>query len=176
MGSPQKGRSSFSEEKEAKRLCSIRTEPGGACDLPSGGAGTRHGLPGAKVFWFFFSKENRLPSSRPSSCRHRRLPLRRDQLITIGCLNVAVGLALAGVIALVPTLPYALIAVPVATARFPAMASAVLARASDRLARLVAAGELDPHVTEVLPLDEAARALALVEDGHAEGKVVLVPS
>jgi MFS family permease len=40
----------------------------------------------------------------------RRLPLRRDQLITIGCANVAVGLALAGVIALVPTLPYALIA------------------------------------------------------------------
>ncbi|GAB2596160.1 MFS transporter [Microlunatus antarcticus] len=42
---------------------------------------------------------------------NRRLPLRRDQLITIGCLNVAIGLALAGVIALVPTLPYALIAV-----------------------------------------------------------------
>ena len=42
---------------------------------------------------------------------HRRLPLRRDQLITIGCANVAVGLGLAGVIALVPTLPYALIAV-----------------------------------------------------------------
>ena len=41
---------------------------------------------------------------------NRRLPLRRDQLITIGCLNVAIGLALAGVIALVPTLPYALIA------------------------------------------------------------------
>jgi Major Facilitator Superfamily len=42
---------------------------------------------------------------------NRRLPLRRDQLITIGCANVAVGLALAGVIALVPTLPYVLIAV-----------------------------------------------------------------
>ena len=41
---------------------------------------------------------------------HRRLPLRRDQLITIGCLNVAIGLALAGVIALVPSLPYALVA------------------------------------------------------------------
>lgn len=41
---------------------------------------------------------------------NRRLPLRRDQLITIGCLNVAIGLALAGVIALVPSLPYALIA------------------------------------------------------------------
>jgi len=41
---------------------------------------------------------------------NRRLPLRRDQLITIGCVNVAVGLALAGVIALVPSLPYWLIA------------------------------------------------------------------
>ncbi|WP_181783550.1 zinc-binding dehydrogenase, partial [Pseudonocardia pini] len=43
------------------------------------------------------------------------------------------------------------------------------------LVRLVAAGELDPHVTEVFPLDEAGAALALVESGHAEGKVVLVP-
>ena len=42
---------------------------------------------------------------------NRRLPLRRDQLIVVGCLNVAVGLALAGVIAFVPSLPYALIAV-----------------------------------------------------------------
>ncbi|SEQ01670.1 MFS transporter [Microlunatus flavus] len=40
----------------------------------------------------------------------RRLPLRRDQLITLGCANVAVGLALAGVLALVPSLPYGLIA------------------------------------------------------------------
>lgn len=43
------------------------------------------------------------------------------------------------------------------------------------LARLVAAGDLDPHVTEVRPLTEAGAALALVEDGHARGKVVLVP-
>jgi NADPH:quinone reductase-like Zn-dependent oxidoreductase len=43
------------------------------------------------------------------------------------------------------------------------------------LARLVAAGELDPHVTRVQPLDEAAAALAWVEDGHAVGKVVLTP-
>ncbi|GAA0924437.1 NADP-dependent oxidoreductase [Pseudonocardia zijingensis] len=42
------------------------------------------------------------------------------------------------------------------------------------LARLVQAGELDPHVTEVRPLSEAAAALALVEDGHATGKVVIV--
>ena len=41
---------------------------------------------------------------------NRRLPLRRDQLITIGCANVAIGLALAGVLALVPSLPYWLIA------------------------------------------------------------------
>jgi MFS family permease len=42
---------------------------------------------------------------------NRRLPLRRDQLITVGCLNVAIGLALAGVIALNPGLPYWLVAV-----------------------------------------------------------------
>ncbi|MCO1657314.1 NADP-dependent oxidoreductase [Pseudonocardia humida] len=41
------------------------------------------------------------------------------------------------------------------------------------LARLVAAGQLDPHISEVRPLDEAGEALALVESGHAEGKVVL---
>jgi NADPH:quinone reductase-like Zn-dependent oxidoreductase len=41
------------------------------------------------------------------------------------------------------------------------------------LARLVAAGELDQHVTAVRPLDDAAAALASVEDGHARGKVVL---
>jgi NADPH2:quinone reductase len=43
------------------------------------------------------------------------------------------------------------------------------------LARLVLAGELDPHVTEIRPLSEAAAALALVEGGHATGKVVIVP-
>src|SRR5690606_12521487 len=43
------------------------------------------------------------------------------------------------------------------------------------LARLVAAGELDPHVTVVKPLAEAGEALALVEGGHATGKVVIVP-
>jgi len=43
------------------------------------------------------------------------------------------------------------------------------------LAVLVAAGELDPMVTDVRPLDEAGQALALVEGGHATGKVVLVP-
>lgn len=43
------------------------------------------------------------------------------------------------------------------------------------LARLVAAGRLDPLVTDVLPLAEAGKALTLVEGGHATGKVVLVP-
>ncbi|OZM75534.1 NADPH:quinone reductase [Pseudonocardia sp. MH-G8] len=41
------------------------------------------------------------------------------------------------------------------------------------LARLVAEGALDPHVTDVRPLDDAAAALAVVESGHASGKVVL---
>lgn len=41
------------------------------------------------------------------------------------------------------------------------------------LARLVADGALDPHVTDVRPLDDAAAALAVVESGHARGKVVL---
>lgn len=43
------------------------------------------------------------------------------------------------------------------------------------LARLVAAGELDPHVSKVLPLDQAGEALALVQRGHARGKIVLIP-
>lgn len=47
--------------------------------------------------------------------------------------------------------------------------TAVLAR----LAGLVAAGGLDPHVTDVRPFDEAGAALAAVEGGHARGKVVL---
>jgi NADPH2:quinone reductase len=41
------------------------------------------------------------------------------------------------------------------------------------LARRVAEGDLDPHVTDVRPLDDAAAALAVVEGGHATGKVVL---
>jgi NADPH:quinone reductase-like Zn-dependent oxidoreductase len=48
-------------------------------------------------------------------------------------------------------------------------------RVLTELAGLVAAGDLDPHVTEVRPLTEAGAALALVEEGHARGKVVLVP-
>jgi NADPH2:quinone reductase len=43
------------------------------------------------------------------------------------------------------------------------------------LARLVQAGKLDPHVTDVRPLSDAQAGLALVEGGHATGKVVLIP-
>jgi len=38
---------------------------------------------------------------------------------------------------------------------------------------LVAEGKLDPHVEDILPLDQAGEALAAVEVGHAKGKVVL---
>jgi NADPH2:quinone reductase len=41
------------------------------------------------------------------------------------------------------------------------------------LARLVVEGVLDPHVTEVWPFHDAAAALAVVEEGHGLGKVVL---
>ena len=66
------------------------------------------------------------------------------QLLTLGVLVIGNGAS--GTVARFTfalaffQLPYALIAVPVATARFPAMASAVLARAGDRLARLVGDG------------------------------------
>ena len=43
------------------------------------------------------------------------------------------------------------------------------------LARLVAAGELDPQVVEVRPLDEAPAAMRAVESGHALGKVTRAP-
>lgn len=38
---------------------------------------------------------------------------------------------------------------------------------------LVADGKLDPHVRDVVALDEAAEALAGVETGHARGKIVI---
>jgi NADPH2:quinone reductase len=41
------------------------------------------------------------------------------------------------------------------------------------LARLVAEGTLDPHVTDVYPFDEARAALAEVQSGHATGKVAI---
>ncbi|MHA6781320.1 NADP-dependent oxidoreductase [Pseudonocardia saturnea] len=43
----------------------------------------------------------------------------------------------------------------------------------DTVVALVAAGKIDPHVSEVFPLDDAAAALQSVESGHARGKVVL---
>jgi NADPH2:quinone reductase len=43
----------------------------------------------------------------------------------------------------------------------------------DEVARLVAERKLDPHVTDVLPFEEAPRAIAAVESGHAQGKVVI---
>jgi NADPH:quinone reductase-like Zn-dependent oxidoreductase len=43
------------------------------------------------------------------------------------------------------------------------------------LARLVQAGALDPHVTDVRRLSDARAALEFVEQGHATGKVVLLP-
>jgi putative peptidoglycan lipid II flippase len=66
------------------------------------------------------------------------------QLLTLGVLVIGNGAS--GTVARFTfalaffQLPYALIAVPVATARFPTMASAVLAKAGDRLARLVGDG------------------------------------
>jgi len=41
------------------------------------------------------------------------------------------------------------------------------------IVRLVAEGKLDPHVSDVVPLDRAAEALASVESGHTRGKVVV---
>lgn len=41
------------------------------------------------------------------------------------------------------------------------------------VAQLVADGKLDPHVTDVVPLERAAEALASVESGHGRGKVVI---
>jgi NADPH:quinone reductase-like Zn-dependent oxidoreductase len=43
----------------------------------------------------------------------------------------------------------------------------------EALAALVAEGKVDPHVEDVLPLDEAGAALAAVEGGHPRGKVVV---
>jgi NADPH:quinone reductase-like Zn-dependent oxidoreductase len=46
-------------------------------------------------------------------------------------------------------------------------------RVLDEVAALVADGKLDPHVRDVLALDDVAQAIASVESGHALGKVVL---
>jgi NADPH2:quinone reductase len=41
------------------------------------------------------------------------------------------------------------------------------------VAGLAAEGKLDPHVTQVLPFEQAPVAIAAVESGHPLGKVVL---
>ena len=46
-------------------------------------------------------------------------------------------------------------------------------RVLDLVAALIAEQKLDPHVQEVLSLDDAAQAMAAVEHGHARGKVVI---
>jgi NADPH2:quinone reductase len=46
-------------------------------------------------------------------------------------------------------------------------------RALDAVARLAAEGKLDPHVTQLVPFDQAPTAIAAVESGHPLGKVVL---
>lgn len=43
----------------------------------------------------------------------------------------------------------------------------------ERVADLMLRGALDPHITAVRALDEAAEALADVESGHSAGKTVL---
>lgn len=43
----------------------------------------------------------------------------------------------------------------------------------EEVAKLAAAGTLKPFVTEVFPLEQVGEALALVETGHATGKVVV---
>jgi NADPH:quinone reductase-like Zn-dependent oxidoreductase len=43
----------------------------------------------------------------------------------------------------------------------------------DAVARLTVDGVLNPFVTETFPLDQAARALRIVEDGHVRGKLVI---
>jgi NADPH:quinone reductase-like Zn-dependent oxidoreductase len=43
----------------------------------------------------------------------------------------------------------------------------------EKLAELVDAGQLRPHVEHVLPLAEAAKAHELAETGHTKGKIVL---
>ncbi|WP_405875907.1 NADP-dependent oxidoreductase [Streptomyces sp. NBC_00005] len=49
-------------------------------------------------------------------------------------------------------------------------------RTPERLAAvadLVVSGDLDPHVTQTFPLEQAGEALRTVEEGHARGKIVI---
>ncbi|MET9627273.1 NADP-dependent oxidoreductase [Lentzea sp. NPDC006480] len=43
----------------------------------------------------------------------------------------------------------------------------------ERVAELMTAGRLDPHITRTYPLARADEALALVESGHTSGKLVI---
>jgi NADPH:quinone reductase-like Zn-dependent oxidoreductase len=43
----------------------------------------------------------------------------------------------------------------------------------DKVAAMVADGKLDPHVSDVVPFDEVAQAIASVEGGHPVGKIVV---
>jgi NADPH:quinone reductase-like Zn-dependent oxidoreductase len=45
----------------------------------------------------------------------------------------------------------------------------------EALTGLVEDGLLCPHVERTLPLDQAAQAHTLIESGHAQGKIVLIP-
>lgn len=47
------------------------------------------------------------------------------------------------------------------------------ARTLDAVAGLVGMGRLDPQIRDVVPFDDAPRALASVETGHCAGKVVI---
>ena len=43
----------------------------------------------------------------------------------------------------------------------------------ERLTDLIAAGRLRPAIDRLLPLEQAAEALRIVDDGEATGKIVL---
>jgi NADPH:quinone reductase-like Zn-dependent oxidoreductase len=45
----------------------------------------------------------------------------------------------------------------------------------DELKRLVANGKVKPIIDRRFPLEEVAEALRYVDDGHARGKVMVVP-
>ncbi|MDH6142404.1 MULTISPECIES: NADP-dependent oxidoreductase [Kitasatospora] len=45
--------------------------------------------------------------------------------------------------------------------------------ALEAIAALVEEGKVRPHVSQVLPLEEAGKAHALIEGGHTQGKIVL---
>jgi NADPH:quinone reductase-like Zn-dependent oxidoreductase len=53
--------------------------------------------------------------------------------------------------------------------------TAIRDAARSQLAALAGEGQLSLRIAKTLPLDRAADALRLVGDGHADGKVILVP-